>query len=138
MLRISLENLIVTMLKVTVLNQSSVHRWFRRWQILEMKWFTANGKEAEAKITIKYHKASFPSKNKSSVGKISKLILDKINNNSQKETSAIKWKDLSSVIEWFVNIREMKRSSFVVFDLKRFDLLITERLFTKTAIQLAK
>ena len=55
-----------------------------------MKWFTANGKEAEAKITIKYRKASFPSKNKSSVGKISKLILDKINNNSQKETSAIK------------------------------------------------
>ena len=42
------------------------------------------------------------------------------------------------VIEWFVNIREMKRSSFVVFDLKRFDLLITERLFTKAAIQLAK
>ena len=50
--------------------------------------------ETEAYITIKDHKESFPNKipcrlinpSKSSVGKISKVILDKINNNIQKET----------------------------------------------------
>ena len=69
--------------------------------------------ETEAYITIKDHKESFPNKipcrlinpSKSSVGKISKVILDKINNNIQKETSVNQWKDTSTVIEWFVNIK---------------------------------
>ena len=86
--------------------------------------------ETEAYITIKDHKESFPNKipcrlinpSKSSVGKISKVILDKINNHIQKETSANQWKDTSSVIEWFVNINEKERSSFMVFYIEIFTL----------------
>ena len=74
---------------------------------------------------------------KSSVRKISKVILDKINNCIQKQTSANQWKDVSSVIEWFVNIKEKERSSFMVFDIERFYPSITERLFTN-ALRFAK
>ena len=66
---------------------------------------------------------------KSSVGKISKVILDKINNHIQKEASANQRKDTSSVIEWFVNIKENEHSSFMVFDTESFYPSITERLF---------
>ena len=84
--------------------------------------------ETEAYITIKDHKESFPNKipcrlinpSKSSVGKISKVILDKINNHIQKETSANQWKDTSSVIEWFVNIKKKERSSFMVYGTESF------------------
>ena len=101
--------------------------------------------ETEVYITIKGHKERFPDKipchlinpSKSSVGKISKVILDKINNHIQKETSANQWKDTSSVIEWFVNIKEKERSSFMVFDIESFYPSITECLFTN-AIQFAK
>ena len=101
--------------------------------------------ETEGYITIKDHKESFPDKipchlinpSKSSIGKISKVILDKINNHIQKETSANQWKDTSSVIEWFVNIKERERSSFMVFDIESFYLSITERLFNN-ATQFAK
>ena len=70
-------------------------------------------------ITINDHKESFPGEipcrlinsSKFSVGKISKVILDKINNHIQKETFANQWKGTSSVIDWFVNIKEKERSS---------------------------
>ena len=101
--------------------------------------------ETEAYITIKNHKEGFPKKilcrlinpSKSSVGKISKVILDKINNHIQKETSANQWKNTSSVIQWFVNIKEKEHSSVMVFDIERFCPAVTERLFTN-AIQFAK
>ena len=101
--------------------------------------------ETEAYITIKDHKESFPNKircrlinpSKSSVGRISKVNLDKINDNIQKKTSVNQWKDTPSVIEWFVNIKEKERSSFMVFDIESFYPSITECLFTN-AIRFAK
>ena len=101
--------------------------------------------ETEAHITTKDYKETFFNKiscrlispSKYSMGKSSKVILDKINNYIQKETSANKWKGTSSVIEWFVNIKEKERSSFMVFDVDSFYPSITQRLFTN-AIQLAK
>ena len=102
-------------------------------------------RETEAYITIKDHKESFPNKisrrsinpSKSSISKISKVIPDKINNHIQKETSGNQWKDTSSVIECFVNIKEKERSSFMTFDIESFYPSITERLFTN-AIRFAK
>ena len=101
--------------------------------------------ETKAYITIKDHKESFPNKiscrlinpSKSSVCNISKVILDKINNRIEKKTSANQWRGTSSVIEWFVNIKEKERSSFMVFDIESFYPSITERLFNN-AIQFAK
>ena len=76
---------------------------------------------------------------KSSIGKISKVILDKINKHTQKETSANQWKNFrqSSVIQWFVNIKEKELSSFMFYDIESFYPLIAERLFTN-AIYFAK
>ena len=93
--------------------------------------------ETEAYIAVKDHKESYPNKipcrlinpSKSSIGKISKITLDKINNHIQKETSSNQWKDRSWVVEWFVNIKEKERSSFMVFDTVSFYPSITERLF---------
>ena len=49
------------------------------------------------------------------------VILDKINNHIQNETSANQLKKkTSSVIEWFVNIKEKERSPFIVFDIESF------------------
>ena len=83
--------------------------------------------ETKAYITVKDHKKGFPNKfacrlinpSKSSIGKIRK-VLDKVNNHIQKETFANQWKDTSSVIEWFVNIKGKERSSFMVFDIESF------------------
>ena len=63
--------------------------------------------EIEAYITIKDHKEDFPNKiscrfinpSKSSIGKISKMILDKISNIVQSRTPVNQWKNTSSVIE---------------------------------------
>ena len=63
--------------------------------------------ETEAYITIKDHEEDFPNKiscclinpSKSSIEKISKLILDKINQQIQLITKVNQWKDTSSVME---------------------------------------
>ena len=78
--------------------------------------------ETEAYITIKDHKEDFPNKiscrlinpSKSSIGKISKVILDKINHIVQSKTSLNQWKNTSSLIEWFINIKNKESLSFKV------------------------
>ena len=95
-------------------------------------------------ITIKDHKEYFPNKiscrfinlSKSSIGKISKRILDKFNNIVQSKTSANQWKD-TSVIEWLISIKNKESSSFIVFDTESFHPSIPEDLF-KSAIQFAR
>ena len=86
--------------------------------------------ETEAYITTKDHKECFRSNischliNPSNhiAGKLSKEVLDKINNDIQKETFSSQWKDTSSAIECFVNIEEKDCSSFMVFDIEVFTL----------------
>ena len=96
--------------------------------------------ESEAYATIKDHKEIFLNKfscclinpPKSSVCKISTVILDKINNHIQNETSPNQWKKkTSSVIEWFVSIKEKERSPFMVFEIESLYPSITDGLFTK-------
>ena len=101
--------------------------------------------ETEACITIKNHREDFPNKiscrlinpSKSSIGKISKEVLDKINNIVQSRTSVNQWKNTSSVIEWFINIKNKEIFSFIVFDIESFYPSISEDLFN-SAIQFAK
>ena len=67
----------------------------------------------ETEIKIKNHKEDFPNKIscrlinplKSSIGKIRKLILDKINQQMQLIKKVNEWKDTSSVIERFNNFK---------------------------------
>ena len=65
------------------------------------------------------------------------MILNKINNTVQSRTSVNQWKDISSVIEWFMNIKNKESSSFIVFDIESFYFSISDNLF-KSAIHLAK
>ena len=70
--------------------------------------------ETEAYMTIKDDKEDFPNKiscclrnpSKPSIGKISKVILDKIKQQIQLITKVNQWKDTSSVIEWFINFEK--------------------------------
>ena len=101
--------------------------------------------EREPYITIKDHKDEFPNKipcrlinpSKTSIGKISKVILDRINKSVVTSTKINQWKNTSSVIEWFKNINNKEKSSFIQFDIESFYPSITEELFTK-AVQFAK
>ena len=93
--------------------------------------------ETEAYIAIKDHKGDFPNKisyrllnpSKSSIGKISKVILDKINQQIQLITKVDQWKDTSSVIEWFNNFENKERLSFMVFDIESFYPSFSENMF---------
>ena len=68
--------------------------------------------EAPAYMTLKDHKENFRSKpscrwinsSKIKIGKISKIILDKINKKLLKELDFNQWKKTDDVIHWFRNI----------------------------------
>ena len=101
--------------------------------------------ETKAYIAVKGHKDEFPNKiacrlinpSKTSIGKISKVILDRINKSVVTSTKINQWKNTSSVIEWFKNINNKEKLSFIQFDIESFYPSITEELFTK-AVKFAK
>ena len=65
---------------------------------------------------------------KSESGKLSKIILDKINSNLRKILNLNQWKSTQNVIEWFGNIKEKHRHSFISFDIVDFYPSISENL----------
>ena len=101
--------------------------------------------EDEAYITIKDHKDEFPNKitcllinpSKSSIGRISKHILDKINSQILLFKKLNQWKDTSDVIEWYKAIDDKQNSSFIQFDIESFYPSIKKELFD-SAILFAK
>lgn len=101
--------------------------------------------EDEAYITIKDHKDEFPNKitcrlinpSKSSIGRISKHILDKINSQILLSKKLNQWKDTSDVIEWYKAIDDKQNSSFIQFDIESFYPSIKKELFDN-AILFAK
>ena len=101
--------------------------------------------ETEVFLTIRDHKEGFPHTlsfrlidlSKSDIEKISKSLLDTINENILKQTNVSQWKNTSQVITWFKNIKSKKTSSFVNFDVENFYPSISIDLFTD-AISYAK
>ena len=69
--------------------------------------------ETEAFLTIKDHKEGFPhtlsfrliNPSKSDIGKISKSLLDSINENILKQTNVNQWRNTPQGITWFKNIK---------------------------------
>ena len=90
-------------------------------------------------ISLKDHKENFqnnptvrlikPAKNE--LGKISKVILDRINKNIQENLQLNRWENISTVIDWFITIQEKHLHSFVIFDIKDFYPPIKEKLLIK-------
>ena len=66
-----------------------------------------------------------PAKNE--LGRISKVILDKINLAIREHFSFNQWKNTQNVIDWFNEIPDKKVHKFVVFDIKEFYPSIKEQ-----------
>ncbi|GFS22017.1 hypothetical protein ElyMa_006939800 [Elysia marginata] len=93
----------------------------------------------EAFITLKDHKPNFRNNPtcrlinpcKSEIGKISKKILDDINNTLREATLFNQWRNTKDVINWFDNIKNKISCSFLSFDICEFYPSITEDLLEK-------
>ena len=95
--------------------------------------------EANCFITLKDHKENFannptvrlinPAKNE--LGRISKVILDKINKSIRESFKFNQWKNTDTVIDWFKQINNKQAYKFIIFDIKEFYPSITENLLKK-------
>ena len=82
-------------------------------QKLEIDERVEKMQETEAFLTIKDHKEGFPhtlsfrliNPSKSDIGKISKSLLDTINENILKQTNVNQWKNTPQGITWFKIIK---------------------------------
>ena len=93
-------------------------------------------------ITLKDHKDNFQSilhcrlinSSKSELGKVSKLILENINQHLVKLLHVKQWKNVASIIEWFRNIEGKKNCTFIKFDIREFYPSITETILDKALL----
>ena len=82
----------------------------------------------EAFISLKDHKENFENNPKcrlinlakSDSGKISKLILDKVNTPLRAIINVNQWRNTQNVIEWFGNNEQKSKHSFISFDIVDF------------------
>ena len=91
-------------------------------------------------ITLKDHKENFenntkrrlinPAKNE--VGRIGKIILDKINLGLKEQLGVNQWKNTASVINWFQEISNKSAQAFTMFDIKDFYPSIKESLLRES------
>ena len=96
-------------------------------------------------ITIKDHKEGFPhhvscrlsNPSKTNIGKISKVLLDKINSAVLSGTKINQLINASSLITWFEKRTHKQTSSFICFDLEHFYPSIYSNLF-KESIEFAR
>ena len=92
-------------------------------------------------FTLKHHKNNFANKPqvrlinpaKSELGRISKVILDKINLAIRDNFSFNQWKNTQNVIDWFNEIPNKKVHKIVVFDIKEFYPSIQEQLLKEAS-----
>ena len=92
--------------------------------------------EKKAFITIKDHKPNFPNNikcrlinpAKSNLGRVSKQILTRINNEIRKSTRLLQWRNTPAVISWFKNFPNKERCKFLAFDIVDFYPSISEKL----------
>ena len=87
-------------------------------------------------ITIKDHKSNFPYKIncrllnpcKSSIGKLSKCILDKIIPEIKIKTKLQQWKNTIDVLNWFQSIKNKDTFTFIKYDVVEFYPNISKQL----------
>ena len=95
--------------------------------------------EKDAFITLKDHKPNFTNKPicrlinpmKSEIGKVSKKILDRINNAIVQKYNFNQWKSTKSVLNWFNNIKNRQQAHFICFDIEEFYPSINSDLLNK-------
>ena len=92
----------------------------------------------ESFLTLKDHKENFINNKqsrllnptKSEIGKISKKILEKVRDVVIASTQLTQWKNTVSVLQWFKNIVDPQRYSFIQFDIINYYPSISEKLLT--------
>ena len=90
-------------------------------------------------LTTKDHKEDFRinpkyrliNPTKSELGKISKQIIQRINNELRPILEVNQWQSTTSAINWFTKIPEKENCSFTIFDIKDFYPSITMELLKK-------
>ena len=92
--------------------------------------------KTSAYITLKDHKDNFqmnpscrlinPAKNE--LGKISKILLERINKSLVKSLKVQQWKNTDDVIKWFNEIQHKGECTFIQLDIKEFYPSISEKL----------
>ena len=93
-------------------------------------------------ITLKDHKDNFDSNpkcrlinpSKSELGKVSKNILDDINNGLRSKLNVDQWKNSASIINWFESINNKPNHTFISFDIVEFHPSITEHLLDQVIV----
>ena len=94
----------------------------------------------QAFITLKDHKENFLNNptcrlinpTKSEIGKVSKQLLDRINNVVRSRTAVNQWRNSTSVVDWFGKLRNKQKHTFITFDIVNFYPSITEALLLKS------
>ena len=94
----------------------------------------------QAFFTIKDHKEDFRNNpkyrllnpTKSDLGRVSKTILQRINDELRNLTKVNQWRSSSSVIDWFKAIVDKQRYTFTIFDIQDFYPSINETLLKKS------
>ena len=76
-----------------------------------------------------------PAKNE--IGRISKCILDRINNELKRNLNVNQWKNTAEVINWFKAIPDKKNHKLIIYDIKDFYPSINEKLLMN-ALRFAK
>ena len=92
--------------------------------------------EKPAFITLKDHKDNFTNHPtcrlinpaKPELGRISKQILERINQNIKSKLRLNQWKNTSDVIKWFSNVQRKEHQAFIVFDIVEFYPSISAKL----------
>ena len=98
-----------------------------------------------ALISLKDHKPNFRSSlpcrlinpSKSNIGKISKSILEKVNQILRNKLQFNQWKNSENVIDWFKKIENKNNYVFIKFDIAEFYPSISETIL-RTAFTLQK
>ena len=83
---------------------------------------------SEAYITLKDHKPNFKNSptfrlinpNKGELGRVSKQILEKINDELRGKVDCNQWRNTQDVINWFKNIQNKDKCHFTQFDIVEF------------------
>ena len=93
----------------------------------------------EAFVTLKDHKENFQNSTacrlinpaKSELGKISKVILEKIVKQLTEKTSVKLWRSTQSVLDWFDDLDDKRNATFINFDIVDYYPSITEKLLNE-------
>ena len=106
---------------------------------LGIEWRLEKTEKEMASLTIKDHKPEFPGKvsyrlinpMKNPMGKVSKVILQRINREVREKTGLNQWQSTQDSLKWFESLENKSDMTFFQFDIEQFYPSINEELLRK-------